>query len=545
MKPVSRLCFCLLAIISIAANATQRTIEFTQSGMNITAKLRALLSPLHRGDTVSIFFGEGSFIIDGSIDIQPHATIKGAGTDKTQILLTNTGTFKGDYYLCFNGKKGHEVSVQISDLSLDMMPHDSIWWDLPSSKYVLKFVSVNGVNIHNFASNLFNAYATTMDFRVCSNVDIHDCVLVNNNNCNAGGIIWMRRNNRNISITDNKFVKYGDDEIFAFWDGGDDEREKFPPLGTKDNIIIADNDIYYTPCDNANEIILDVLFAIYNVAQIDRNTAIHFSNIAVERNNFYLNAPVWRLFTLIFKEGDTYDNIRFADNQIRYSKDCGYQGHAHCDFQISDPTSNPSVITISGNEVTNESKIFDKNGNSGNYFISMDGGIVDMADNRIESASGNRDGKKYGATMLWTQSRGGRLTMRNNDIAGLLKLASISGGKSVENVEISATGNTFTGDTRIYCRNVQRADLNFTGNTFNNTSFEMFLQEYPATGSVTFKNNTVNASRDCRLFSRYDKTNSFNFESIDVSGNRLRGVAEQTWLRDAPQAPRRTIRNNR
>lgn len=533
----------LLAILAMGIacasqlDAKQRHITFNETGGNVTAVLRSRLAGLTRADTVFITFGEGDYYINGSVNILPNSVISGAGKERTRILFSNDGSFQGDYLINFDGKKGQSISVEISDLSLNMVPHDTLWLKANTPKYILKFINVDGVKIHDFNSTLFNAHTTTMDFRVAHNVMIDHCELVNHNNSDGGGIIWLRRDNRNVTITNNKLVKYGDDEMLAIWEGGDDTSVMCPESGLKENITFANNEVRFVKCSGAQDMICSVQLALYNFGT-DKGTHIHWRNIAIRDNTFYYDSPIRTWLSIRFNQTDTHENVSVTGNTVTYTGAAGFEGNSHSDIEVHDAgaTANEAV-EIAGNTFHSAMLVKDKYGGNGHYHLIIDGATVNYHDNSLDAATATINQKNYGPTLSWIFGKGGDLRLTDNTLDGIVKIGKLDGGGDIRQVRITARDNMFAGDTRIFCRGVIRADLDFRKNVFNSTSYEVLLQEFAKVGTLTFKDNTVNVSHPYGgvLFAHYDKSadiRSMRFERLEVGGNRLRGVSSRQWLPD-------------
>ncbi len=532
--------FWILTATAPGATARNRAISFNRSGDNVTESLRSQLKGLTRGDTATITFGNGNFFIDGSVQFMCSAVIRGQGADKSKVMLSNTGRFSGDYYIGFNGKKGHELGVEITAMSFDMVPHDDTWWNADSQKFLFKFIHTDGVNIHQVSSNLSNAACTTMDFRVCRNVNISDCNLINYNNSDAGGIIWLRRDNINVSITGNKIYKYGDDEAIAIWEAGDDNTNLQPTIGVKRNITIANNDIRFIPCNNAKkQDSWSVQFTMYSFSNETKkkiHAAIHWSDIRVENNDFYIDAPIKSLLSINYDENDTHERVNVSGNRFTFTSRAGFEGRSHSDFEVHDASSgDKEAVVFSDNSITTDCLYRDKWGDNGHYHLIIDGARVLYTGNSLTSRSQTIDRKLFGPLLVWAQNRGCDLTLTDNEFDGISKIGQFAGGDGVDHARLTATGNTFTGDTRIFCRGLRRADLTFTSNVFNSSHYEVLLQEFANEGTLVFTGNTVNSTsrHGGSLITHYDKNtdlHSMRFERLEVGGNRLSGISNRQWL---------------
>ncbi|MBQ9467234.1 MAG: hypothetical protein IJU62_09685 [Muribaculaceae bacterium] len=106
------------------------------------------------------------------------------------------------------------------------------------------------------------------------------------------------------------------------------------------------------------------------------------------------------------------------------------------------------------------------------------------------------------------------------------------------NVALVARDNIFSGDTRIYCKNLTHGYLTFENNVFISDCYEMLLQEFASGGNLIFNNNQVailfsnNGSYQGRLFVHYSGGLPANahFDMFEVTGNIVRGTSESIWL---------------
>lgn len=536
---------CVLSLL-IEANGTTRVMNFVQSGSNITEQLRQLVKGLNRSDSLIITLGKGEFYIDGSVEMHVNTIMKGQGKDATCLLFVNTGTFTGDSFLYFNGSKRDELSVEISDLSCDMPHHKEQWWDTKTQKYLLRFVHIKRAEIHHIASHLMNAACTTIDMIVCRNVDIHDCELVNHNNCATGGILWFRRDNHDVTIINNVIEKYGDDEFLAIWEGGDDNRIRYAPTGIKENILFAGNEVRFVKTSGDNDRICSVQMALYNFGE-DKGTAIHWSNIVFEGNSFYFDAPIRSLLSIRMNKGDSHEDIIFRDNKVTFTTAAGFSGNSHADIEVHEQAVSGSEVLIEGNDFAINSIVSDKYGGNGYNHLILDGATVRYTNNTMSAKPAVIDGKTFGPTLLWTLNQGCDITLEDNELSGIVKLAKVDGGE-MKSFKLSATGNTFSGDTRIYCRGLQYADVSIKGNTFNSDCYEVLFQEFASRGQLVFNGNVVNARRGGRLFTHYDKSSSIGsmvFDRLEITGNVFNGMRQDELLPRGMNVTHNKVKANR
>lgn len=541
----------LAVLLSHAAIAKQRDITFTRDGENISSSLQQQIKDLRRGDTLSITFGEGVFYMDREIEILAHTSIKGQGASKSRILLLNNGNFKTHNYFCFNGKLGQEIRVEISDLSVDMIDHSDIWWENSDhGRYVFCFLHADSVRIHDITSHIGNARCTTFDMWVCCNVEITRCELVNYNNCHTGGILWFRRDTRDITITDNKIIKYGNDELLAMWDNGNNVRGPKSLNGVKENIVFEGNDILFQrpetiDADEANDK-MDVMFAFFNGDEKEDSMSIAFRNIAIQNNNITIDTPISNLMNFGFRPGDTCKDFYITNNNIVYTDNSSVHGTHSTTIYLISRAQQRDTLVVADNNITSDAIAVDKYGNSHRFLAIVDGGSLALRGNTFTGITTTEDGKKFGTALLWTRGPMCDIILDNNTFDGINKIGKFSCDYGKGKARLTARGNTFNGDTRIYNNNMEQVDLTFTGNVFHSDSYEVLLQEFGTTGSLVFTGNDVYAKRGGSIFTHYSKddVSSMRFDNLVVRDNNLHGIDRQRWVPAQMNARKRDIRSN-
>lgn len=536
----------VLLLCSLTLVATNRTITFARSGENITAALQQQVQDLRRGDSLEIVFGQGKFYLDNQVEILANTTIKGQGADKSAIILLNNPEFRHTYYLRFNGKKGSEISVEISDLSIDMVRHDDIWWE-DDEKIVMGFIHANPVKIHDIKSNIGNARCTTIDMWVCSNVDITRCELVNNNNCRVGGLLWFRRDMHNISITDNKLVKHGNDEVLAFWDNGNDFRGPRLVQGVKENIVFKGNEVVFTRPSGADKMRMDVAFAFFNGNENADSMSIDFHNIAIEDNNITVDIPVVNLMNFAFGPLDHCNGIHVANNTITYTEASSIRDTHNTTIHLMNRSQIVDTLFVENNTITADAIAIDKYGNSHRFLAIVNGGCLQLDSNTFIGTVITDDNRRYGTALIWARGLQSDLILTGNTFNNIYKLATLSSDYSPGTARLTAVGNTFDGDTRIYCNNMERVDLTMTDNVFYSNCYEVLLQEFGQHGSLVFTGNEVHAERGGSIFTHYNNKDisSMRFDRLTVSDNELHGIDSRSWVPERINAPRREVRSNK
>ncbi|MDY2828010.1 MAG: hypothetical protein SOU27_01895, partial [Sodaliphilus sp.] len=219
-------------------------------------------------DEIQVCFGKGEFYITRNVSLFfdgcKKVSITGCGKD-TIIYFGNKTNFEydPDSVIKISGSENVPVSANISDLVIrydstgkkgESLPEATTDWKLGNEngskkEYLIKCYFVKGFTMTNVETELNDVICTNLDFRDCEDVEIHDCRFVNNSLCREAGCVWMRGNVVNVSVHDNEFCKYGNDELFAVWnDGKKDDSNLFEDIYvTQRNICFCRNKVYYKP----------------------------------------------------------------------------------------------------------------------------------------------------------------------------------------------------------------------------------------------------------------------------------------------------------
>lgn len=122
---------------------------------------------------------------------------------------------------------------------------------------------------------------------------------------------------------------------------------------------------------------------------------------------------------------------------------------------------------------------------------------------------------------------GGDVTLRNNMSRNLKHLARVAAGNGISKFKLNATGNTFHGDTKIYCDVIDTLNIDFRKNLFISNNMTFFLQEFATTGSLVFnENNVFVETNGGKLMAHWNSnpTSSMRFNRLEVRNNLLRGI---------------------
>ncbi|MBQ9466266.1 MAG: hypothetical protein IJU62_04740 [Muribaculaceae bacterium] len=516
------------------------SLNFTTSGADVTSQLTGTLASLGNADTIIVHFGAGTFHISNAVVFQCNTIIYGEGADVTKVVCDSGASFTAnDTYLTFKGSKNGEISVDISNLEVCISEHTGILWS-GNERHLMKIVHSNDVHIHGIRSYCYNAAITNLDMRVCSNVTIKDCEFINYNNCLTGGVIWMRRDTHNVAITHNRLVKYGNDEIIAFWEAGDDNTAA-PISGIKENIIIADNEITYArPSFGDTSIRCTIFITFYNVTNTSSQHYVptEFKNIHFTNNDIKIDSPMTGLISYTFNAIDTHQNITFRNNRVLSTANNVGTNSSYQVICVRDTSGSTDAIQIVGNNFSTLAITTDQFNDSATIFLNMYNGRAVVVDNTYVSPYYIENNKRRGTALFWPHGDSNHLQLYNNHFVGLKNIGVFSSGSGLV-ATIIADGNLFSGDTRTYCNNCDRADLKFNNNTFISESYETLLQEFASTGTLLFTNNNVDIQfinshghHEGVLIAHYssDPLSSMYFERFEVTGNVVQGTTAAIWI---------------
>ena len=561
MKRIKRYS-CLVVMLCLTCLLGQaRTISINVADIkgDLTMELRKQCAKAGYDDTVELYFGKGTYTIDGSIVFKCHVVIKGAGREQTTILLDNgrdrsgQKAFTDDTYFKVFGVLKHPVTFSMSDVTIRLKEHKGIWWE-NTRCHAVKIYHANKVDIRNVNSYMENAVITNFDMRVCSNVTVTDCIITNYNNCEEGGSLWIRGEMHNIHIQNNKFYKYGKDETLGIYDRVIDTSDKYiRGKANRTDIFVENNEFHYGDYKgkgNAKnpEANCGMLFSLMTDHKKSADCCTT-RNFHMRNNKFYINDVSTRCMYIGFDPADRHEDIWIENNEI-INGDIGREyGYYHKDIEVHDLSSCGDTIHITGNNVRNKALTLSNSGNFGYMFLQTRGGVVSVSKNRIvNEVTRDRKGKPYGMQLVWCQEEGGDVTLTDNVCKGLAYVAYVGGGEGTPLFTLNASNNYFEGDTRIYSHKIKEMRLNFTGNTFKSNNENFFLQEFAPKGSVVFVNNDVTVSGGNGKFMTHwgkNSTHDYRFERLEVRNNIFRGVrSEQELFKNVTNVKKRTVRSN-
>ena len=562
MKQLKRYTCLVMLLCMTATIGHARTIRIDARTIrgDLTQTLREQCGKATYRDTVALTFGPGTYTVSGTIRFQCHTIIKGAGRDKTTIILDKVNdrpgfkSFTDDTYFRITGTLKNPISVAISDLTFRLKEHKGIWWD-GATCHAVKIYHGNKVDIHDFDSFMENAIMTNIDMRVCSNVTVSNCIISNYNNSDAGGCLWIRGEMHNIHIKGNKFYKYGKDETLGIYDRVVDVTDGYVRgKASRTNIIVEDNEFHYGDYKGQKnkknpEANCDMIFSLMTDHKQSQDPCTT-RNFHMRNNKFYINDVTTRCLYIGFDPADVHSDIYIENNQFINAGIGREYSYYHKDIEVHDLSSCGDSIHITRNKITNRNLVLTEHGTSGYMFMQTRGGIVSVTDNMIinEVTVNPKTGKPYGMRLIWCQQEGGDVTLRNNVCKGLESVAYVGGGDGTELFTLNANNNYFSGDTRVYSHKIKKMDLNFTGNTFKSTNMNFFLVEFAPKGSVVFNNNDVTvAGNNGQFMTHWSKTSTRNyrFDRLEVKNNIFRGIRSERELFDnVTNVGKRTVHSN-
>lgn len=544
----------LACMMSLMAQARVISIDAKSIKGDLTKELRTRSERVSNKDTLLLNFPKGTYTIDGSVTMRCHVIIKGAGRDKSTVILdkgTDRGGFKaftGDTYFMLRGNLKNPINVSISDISFKMRDHNGIWWS-DAEKYIFQIHHSNSVIIRDVNGYLVNANATIFNLHVCSNVYITGCNLTTFNNSSIGGCLWIRGEMHNVNVRGNKFVKYGSDEAVAVFDRLVEHSSKYiRGKATRTDIFIEDNEFVYggyNGKDKDPNAVCDMIFSLYTDHRKSEDCCVT-RNFHLRNNKFYINDVTTRCMYIGFDPADQHSDIHIENNMI-VNNDIGEsQKFYHKDIEIHDLSSCGDTIRITGNNIRNKAVVLNDYGSTGYMFLQMRGGNVKMHGNQIvNEVNRSRKGQQYGMQLVWAYE-GGILTMTDNVVKGLKEIAYMGCAEGTPVFTLNAFNNYFAGETRVYSQKINEVHLNFTGNTFMSNSENFFLQEFPPKGTVVFNNNQVTiTSRNGKFFSFKGSGNAMRFDKLEVRGNVFNGVkSEKELFKNVTNVKKRSISAN-
>ena len=189
------------------------------------------------------------------------------------------------------------------------------------------------------------------------------------------------------------------------------------------------------------------------------------------------------------------NNRHLTDFAVYYDMEFAAEG---CQTETLDTSFCNEPIMICDNTILSDFK--SNKGDDDEAHVCVDAGGVNVwfEHNTVRNRAkrfANKDNSLSGIILLQSFDLSSRFYLRDNMCSGLKDLASVRSKRESVFVEITAVGNDFAGDTRIYCRDGELTLPNLTLNFFNNKFCSdypvFFLQGFSKKGVVRFRGNYV------------------------------------------------------
>ena len=545
-------------VTAIQVNAITRVVNVGSLEGELTKALRDTIQRLglNYSDTLFINFDRvGCDTIRGTVSANCNVVISGLGRCKSTVVLDNGldspgfTAFSDDSFFVMKGTLDNNIYVSITDLSFRLVDHTGIWWSKPSEKYAVKIYHANMVNISNVDSYLKNAACTNFDLRVCSNITVNNCNFINYNNCNTGGNLWIRGETHNVSVTGNRFYKYGNDESLAVFshlvNANTDEKGNV----TRSNINITDNEFYYGYDDaDKSSLFNDMQFSLYSGSSSTHSCTTR--GFLFSENKFHINDLTHRAMYVAFNDVDTFSNVQINNNIFIDNYVGSVTRYYRNEIEVSDLSSHNDTVFFSNNVFRNYNPVINSSGTNGAAYFLLQGGKVCLDSNIFQNTvtSDTATNNDIGVTLVWCGEHGGDIILKNNICLNLKHLARVSAGNGISKFKITADDNMFQGDTRIYCNVIDTLDLSFNKNLFISNDMNFFLQEFASTGSVVFNDNNVFVKTSGgKLMTHWtsNPTSSMHFSILEVKNNLFRGVSSiDNLLKYITNVSNRTVEGN-
>ena len=512
-----------VAITLLAINAQARTVEIkmSQCAKPLVDNINKVATKLSYNDLLILNFDkDGMYNIDGTVWIKSNIVIKGVSSKSTRIILqegfaNGKSKFTDDCFFRIKGDEKNQLKAEIKDISFELASHKGILWE-KAPKRIIKIWYGDGIVIDNITSKSRDAAITNIDLRECNNVIVSNSEIENYNNCSESGCLWSKGSQKNITIRNNVFRKYGHDEVLAMWGG----RSNTQSVTEMKDILIEGNDFYYgNKIRSKNKFWSTVFICFYHFKEdiYHFNNPCEVDNLVFKNNTITIDDVIGRDIAIFFDDLAKVGKIELSNNRITNTSktSCGSNYMNDITLQASGDLNNP--IEIKDNIVTNHGEILCDGKKSGYTFLSLNDIDANIVGNVVNS--------DYDMGLIWVHDGDINIDLRNNMFSGINKTATLNSKKKNSRINIVAFNNTFSGDTRISCQNVNNLFLDFKNNTFNSSDYHFFLQEAADNTSITFEGNTINATTGKGvMFANYSKK-PYYFKEIQVTNNTFIGLS--------------------
>lgn len=527
--------FVVISLLVCNAQARMVEIKMSQCPKPYVENLRKMTSSLGANDELILNFDKaGKYEFDGSLKFRCNTTIKGVGSQSTKIVVKegfadSKSKMTDDTFFAVHGSSNRNVKVEIRDISFELASHKGTLWE-SAPKHIVKICYGDGVVVDNIVTKSQNATLTHVDLRDCGNVVVSNCEFENYNNSAEGGCLWTRGKQHNIHVFNNIFRKYGKDEVFGCWGGVHETDFEIK------NIIVENNEFYLD--NKTGSKLLDVHnFIAFNHTYNEKaQTYCTLDSIIFKNNKIIINAPLNRILMTAFCKYAIVKNLEISYNEIVCTSKCSRKNSFMNDIDIISELSDKINVTIDNNYLTTKGEILSSDKNSGHTFLSCQNANISVSNNIIEN--------DYPQRFVWCHEGSLRLNLDNNSVTNLYTSATLSSSKTIDYVSITASNNIFSGDTRIYCRNVKAMDLVYKNNVFNSSNYHFFLHDAANQTSIDFDGNVVNAQTGKGVLYANYSNKDYKFSKATITNNTFNGLNKKSIEGSLKQLKKLTLRGN-
>lgn len=382
--------------------------------------------------------------------------------------------------------------------------------DFEVEAMIVKIYFAKKVTFYKISSFLQNGKISPIDLRTCDNVIVEDCDFTNNNGVmegnRVGSILMIRGIMHNVTICNNTFTKYGNDEILwiAFspepvpkTEGNEyyttDVPEAERELIFRRNICITNNTFIYKRPQKSDNSGLYPSNAMGVMITFESYPNTYWENVLVANNNIQIEDLVHRVFWVsISEDAREFHSFRFIGNKIRRDYSSIEVDGWSSDFWITGAKTQQSfeAIEIAQNEMIATQTIGDSS--SGHVCVYQTGMNVDVHDNIFDGkdftlVSSAKQQKGFVAFTM--ESYSGILRFHNNKIVQTAHLGQVLNIPQDEEIELEVLNNFVDGGSRIYFWDSTNVHLRVEGNYFKTSSYALFLLGSPKGGSIRATNN--------------------------------------------------------
>lgn len=522
MKKTIKIMTLVMAAAFATAGMSARTIEIkmSQCSKPLVESVRSMVSQASINDVVVLNFDKpGTYEFDGTIKIRSNTIIKGVDSNKTRVIVKEgfaggKSKMLDDTFFAIHGNSNKKVKVEVRDIRFELASHKGTLWET-TPKHIIKICYGDGITVDNATFWSTDAVITHVDLRDCSNVLVQNCTFENYNNCREGGCLWSRGEQKNLTVRNNVFWKYGNDEALGFW-GGNNKRVVY--MG---DILVENNEFHYDNKTKFKKVIpIDVLIAFAHFETESTKYDCNIDNIVFTNNKITMNAVSNCDMKLTFDQLAKIGNFEISYNTFINTAKCSSSSSYMKDFEIKTGVLSETPILLKNNEVRSDCEVLCDGKNSGYTFLGIKGANVQLTDNNIFS--------KYGVALLWCQGGDNDVKLKNNTAEKLYKIAILNDMTHIGTFKITATNNEFGGETSIYSNNIDRLIIDFRNNVLNTADYHLFMIEGAKDNTLNFENNIINSdNRNGAMYANYSGKRN-NFDKVNIKNNIFNGISKSS-----------------